>query len=116
MRGSQLNSSAADRPLYLKENENRMKTKLLSIVLATVTTFSITAVSHSEVSAQSTACKVTKSNAEFFLSSSEKFVKLKKGTALKIVVFGGQGVVVVNARIGTKWVRGEIKSSDTNCQ
>jgi len=49
-------------------------------------------------------------------SATEKFVKLKKGTALRIVMFGGQGVVVVRAKIGTKWYKGEIKAEETSCQ
>ena len=49
-------------------------------------------------------------------SSSEKVVRLKKGTALRIVMFGGQGVVVVRAKIGTKWYKGEIKAEETSCQ
>lgn len=76
----------------------------------------MTAMNVSESSAQSTACKVTKNNAEFFYTSSEKVVKLRKGTALKIVVFGGQGVVVVKAKIGSKWIKGEIKIDETSCQ
>ncbi len=93
-----------------------MKSKLLTIAFTAFAAIVVTAFSATEASAQSTSCKVTKNNAEFMYSSSEKFVKLKKGTALKIVTFGGQGVVVVKARIGTKWIKGEIKADETSCQ
>lgn len=93
-----------------------MKTKFLTVVFGAIAAFSLSAVNVPQVSAQSNACKVTKNNAEFFYSSSGKVVKLRKGTALKIVVFGGQGIVVVKAKIGTKWVRGEIKIDETSCE
>jgi len=93
-----------------------MKSRLLSIVLTATAAIFVTAFSATGASAQSTSCKVTKSNAEFMYSSSEKVVKLKKGTALRIVMFGGQGVVVVRAKIGTKWYKGEIKAEETSCQ
>lgn len=93
-----------------------MKIRLLSIVFTAFAAIFVTAFSATGASVQSTACKVTKNNADFFNSSSEKVVKLKKGTALRIVTFGGQGVVVVKAKIGTKWIKGEIKAEETSCQ
>ena len=32
------------------------------------------------------------------------------------LVFGGQGIVVVKAKIGSKWIKGEIKAEETSCQ
>ncbi len=93
-----------------------MKKRLLSFSLATITAFSLAAINVREASAQTSNCKVTKNNAEFFVSATEKTMKLRKGTALKIIVFGGQGVVVVKAKIGSKWVRGEIQIDSTTCQ
>ena len=79
-----------------------MKIKLLTIALAIITAFSLTATYLPEASAQNNACKVTKNNAEFFVSATEKIMKLRKGTSLQIVMFGGQGVVVVKAKVGKK--------------
>lgn len=93
-----------------------MRSKLVTIAFTAIAAIFLTVFSATEASAQNTSCKVTKSNAEFMYSSSEKIVKLKKGTALKIVTFGGQGVVVVRAKIGTKWYRGEIKAKETSCE
>jgi hypothetical protein len=93
-----------------------MKIKLLTIALATITAFSLTVINLPEASAQSNSCKVTKNNADFFVSATEKFMKLKKGTSLQIVMFGGQGVVVVKAKIGKKWIKGEIQGELTNCR
>lgn len=93
-----------------------MRSKILTIAFTAIAAIFVTAFSATEASAQSTSCKVTKNNAEFMHSSSEKVVKLKKGTSLKIVIFGGQGVVVVRAKIGTKWYKGEIKAEETSCQ
>jgi hypothetical protein len=50
------------------------------------------------------------------VSATEKTMTLKKGTLLQIIMFGGQGVVVVKAKIGKKWVKGEIQSELTSCQ
>lgn len=93
-----------------------MKRKLLTIALAAITAFSLTAIYLPETSAQNNACKVTKNNADFFVSATEKTMKLKKGTPLQIMIFGGQGVVVVKAKIGKKWIKGEIQIDDTTCR
>lgn len=93
-----------------------MKIKLLTIALAVMTAFSLTAINLPEASAQNNACKVTKNNADFFVSATEKTMKLKKGILLQIVIFGGQGVVVVKAKIGKKWIKGEIQGELTSCQ
>lgn len=93
-----------------------MKIKLLTIALAAMTAFSLAAINLPEASAQNNACKVTKNNANFFVSATPKIMKLKKGTSLQIVMFGGQGVVVVKAKVGKKWINGEIQGELTNCQ
>lgn len=93
-----------------------VKIKLLTIALAIITAFSLTAINLPEALAQNNTCKVTKNNADFFVSATEKMMKLKKGTSLQIVMFGGQGVVVVKAKVGKKWVKGEIQTELTSCQ
>ncbi len=62
------------------------------------------------------ACKVKKNNAEFFVTATEKTVKLIKGTALSWTIPDlHQGLIVVKAKIGKKWVNGEIHLDDTTC-
>ncbi|HMT07552.1 MAG TPA: hypothetical protein PKA82_06075 [Pyrinomonadaceae bacterium] len=62
------------------------------------------------------ACKVKKSNAEFFVSSTEKTIKLRKGTSLSWTIPDiHQGLIAVKAKIGTKWIKGEILLDDTTC-
>jgi len=64
-----------------------------------------------------TACKVKKNNANFFVSETEKNMKLKKGTSLSWTIPDlHQGLIVVNAKIGKKWVKGEILLDDTTCR
>jgi hypothetical protein len=94
-----------------------MKIKLLTIALAIITAFSLTASNLPEMSAKNLAtCKVTANTAEFFVSATEKTMTLKKGTSLQIIMFGGQGVVVVKAKVGKKWIKGEIQGELTSCQ
>lgn len=62
-------------------------------------------------------CKVTKSNAGFLITATEKSVKLKKGTVLKWSIFDlHQGYIVTETKIGKKWTRGEILMDDTTCR
>ena len=60
-------------------------------------------------------CKVKKNNTDFFVEATEKTVKLKKGNLLQYIMFGNQGLAVVKAKIGKKWVKGEILLDDTTC-
>lgn len=63
------------------------------------------------------SCKVAKSNAKFFVSATEKTIRLKKGTALSWTIPDlHQGLIVVKAKIGTKWTKGEILMDDTTCR
>jgi len=63
------------------------------------------------------ACKVTKNNADFFVSATERTIKLKAGTRLSWTIFDlHQGLIVVKAKVGTKWVSGEILMDDTTCR
>ena len=114
LRGSQRNSSAA---VIIKGGTKR-KTKLLTITLAVITAFSLTAAYAPQTSAKGLdACKVTENDAEFFVSATEKFIKLRKGTALSWTnAEMHQGVIVVRAKVGRKWIRGEIKIDATSCQ
>lgn len=96
------------------------KTKLLSIVA--VLLFSVffgqttkaESVGEHEMSLE--PCKVKKSNANFFVTATEKTIKLRKGTQLKWTIPDlHQGLIVVKAKVGTKWVQGEILLDDTTC-
>jgi hypothetical protein len=60
-------------------------------------------------------CTLKEENAEFFISATEKTVKLKKATPIKYVMFGNQGIAVVEAKIDGKWVRGEIEAILLDC-
>lgn len=61
-------------------------------------------------------CKVKKTGADFFNEATEKTVKLKKGTALSWTIPDlHQGLIVVKAKIGKKWIKGEILLDDTTC-
>ncbi len=63
-----------------------------------------------------TSCKVKKSNAKFFVTATEKTIRLRKGTSLSWTIPDmHQGLIVVKAKIGTKWLRGEILLDDTTC-
>lgn len=62
------------------------------------------------------SCKVKKSNANFFVTATEKTIKLRKGTALSWTIPDlHQGLIVVRAKVGTKWIKGEILMDDTTC-
>jgi hypothetical protein len=60
-------------------------------------------------------CTLKEDNAEFFISATEKTVKLKKATPIKYVMFGNQGLAVVEAKIDGKWVKGEIQDVLLDC-
>ena len=61
-------------------------------------------------------CKVKKNNANFFVTATEKDMKLKKGTVLSWTIPNiHQGLIVVKAKVGTKWIKGEILLDDTTC-
>ncbi len=60
-------------------------------------------------------CTVKADNTDFFISATEKTVKLKKGTSVQYVQFGNQGIAVVKAQIDGKWVNGEIQDDAINC-
>ncbi len=62
------------------------------------------------------ACKVKKPNTNFFVSATETTIRLRKGTALSWTNSElHQGLIVVKAKVGTKWVKGEILLEDTTC-
>jgi hypothetical protein len=61
-------------------------------------------------------CTLKEDNAEFFISATEKTVKLKKGTIVQYIMFGNQGLAVVKAKIGKKWMRGEIADDALDCR
>lgn len=61
-------------------------------------------------------CKVKKNNANFFVTATEKDMKLKKGTVLSWTIPDmHQGLIVVKAKVGKKWIKGEILLDDTTC-
>lgn len=61
-------------------------------------------------------CRVKKPNSDFFVTATEKTIKLRKGTQLKWTIPDlHQGLIVVKAKVGTKWVAGEILMEDTTC-
>lgn len=61
-------------------------------------------------------CKVKKNNAKFFVEATERNIRLRKGTPLLWTIFDmHQGLIVVKAKVGTKWVKGEILLDDTTC-
>lgn len=95
-----------------------MKAKLLIIAFATIAALSLTAANAPGSSANGLdTCKVTENDTQFFVSSTEKFIKLKKGTLLSWTnAEMHQGVIVVRAKVGKKWVRGEISVDSTSCQ
>lgn len=62
------------------------------------------------------SCKVQKNNANFFVRATEKTIKLKAGTLLSWTIKDmHQGLILVKAKVGKKWVSGEILLDDTTC-
>lgn len=99
-----------------------MKNKLfigvtLGAVLLLSAFFSQTTNAESELSNTNFAtCKVKKNNANFFVSATEKDMKLKKGTVLSWTIPDiNQGLIVVKAKVSKKWIKGEILLDDTTC-
>jgi len=97
------------------------KTKLLSIVAALLICVSFDQTASAEsvkvTASYFASCKVSKNNANFFVSSTEKNIKLKKGTSLLWTIPDlNQGLIVVKAKIGKKWIKGEILMDDTTCR
>ena len=96
------------------------RTKLLSIAAVFVLSvfFGQTASAESREGHETSLepCKVKKPNANFFVTATEKTIKLRKGTQLKWTIPDlHQGLIVVKAKVGTKWVQGEILLDDTTC-
>lgn len=61
-------------------------------------------------------CKVKNDNTDFFIEATEKTIKLKKGTPISVLDMQmHQGLIVVKAKVGNEWVRGEILLDDTTC-
>ncbi|MBK8811681.1 MAG: hypothetical protein IPN69_13240 [Acidobacteria bacterium] len=61
-------------------------------------------------------CEVKIDNADFYVTTTDKEIKLKKGTPLMMTDAPmGQGIVVVKAKVGIEWIQGEIKLDDTTC-
>ncbi len=95
-----------------------MKTKLF--IGSTLTAVLLISASFSQpatAQGKPVSCKVSKNNAKFFVRATEKFIKLKKGTLLSWTIFDmQQGLIVVKAKVGKKWVQGEILMDDTTCK
>jgi len=63
-----------------------------------------------------TTCKVKKNNAGFFVEATEKTIQLKAGTLISWTIPDmHQGLIVVKAKVGKKWIKGEILLDDTTC-
>lgn len=100
-----------------------MKNKLfvrltLAAVLLSPVFFSQTTTAQTKraVKAKPVFCKVKKNNADFFIEATEKTFKLKKGILLSWTIYGmHQGLIVVKAKVGKKWIKGEILLDDTTC-
>lgn len=99
-----------------------MKNKLfivLTIAAVLVTSAYFSQLTNAESKVATTnfvTCKVKKNNAKFFVRATEKFTKLKKGTVLSWTIPDmQQGLIVVKAKVGTKWIEGEILLDDTTC-
>lgn len=95
-----------------------MKQSLLAITLTAIGAFLLTNAYPTEASANRLAtCRVTVNNTNFFVRATEKTIKLRRGTLLSWTVGGmHQGLILVKAKIGTKWVQGEIAIDKTSCQ
>lgn len=89
----------------------------LIAVLATSAFFNQPTNAESKVATTKLAtCKVKKNNANFFVTATEKDMKLKKGTVLSWTIPNlHQGLIVVKAKVGKKWIQGEILLDDTTC-
>ncbi len=94
-----------------------MKTKLfIGSTLAAVLLLSAIFSQPAAAQSKPVSCKVSKNNAKFFVRATEKFIKLNKGTLLSWTIFDmQQGLIVVKAKVGKKWIQGEILMDDTTC-
>lgn len=109
---------------HLIGRENKMKNKLFteSALAAVVLILALWGQTTNAESGGLTAtnlasCRVRENNANFFVTATEKDMKLKKGTALSWTIPDlHQGLIVVKAKVGTKWIKGEILMDDTTCR
>lgn len=93
------------------------KITFIGLTLAAVLSFSAFFNQPTAAQSKPVSCKVSKNNANFFVRATEKFIKLKKGTLLSWSIFDmQQGLIVVKAKVGKKWVLGEILMDDTTCR
>lgn len=61
-------------------------------------------------------CEVKTDNANLYVEATDKDIKLKKGTPLMMTDAPmGQGIIVVKAKVGNEWIKGEIPLDDTTC-
>jgi len=61
-------------------------------------------------------CKVKKNNVDFFVTATEKTIKLGKGTSLSYLDMPmHQGIITVKAKVEDVWIQGEIRLDDTTC-
>lgn len=61
-------------------------------------------------------CTVIADNTDYFVSATEKTIKLKKGTSVNVRSWEmHQGLYAVNAKIDGKWVKGEINYELIDC-
>lgn len=61
-------------------------------------------------------CEVKTENTNLYIESSNKDIKLKKGTPISWTIPDmHQGIIVVKAKVGNEWIQGEIKLDDTTC-
>ncbi|MBS1794004.1 MAG: hypothetical protein JSS81_09130 [Acidobacteria bacterium] len=75
------------------------------------------AVKPAAASEEKADCEIKKDDAEFFVSATEKTVKLKKGTPLRVSDAPmNQGIITVKAKVGNDWTAGEIPLDDTTCK
>lgn len=86
-------------------------------ILVSMVFIQITSAENNEISERNfETCKVQKNNANFFVRATEKTIKLKAGTLLSWTIKDmHQGLILVKAKIGKKWVQGEILLDDTTC-
>jgi hypothetical protein len=87
-----------------------------SLAMAMLFTQTTSAAGGTRSEANRAACTVKKNNADFFVSATEKTIKLRAGTRLSWTIPDmNQGLIVVKAKVGTKWIKGEILLDDTTC-
>lgn len=101
-----------------------LRSVFLAIGCASISLFSLGVSSAKNITSNSKSvstsflesCKVTKNNAKFFIEATSKDIYLKKGTMLSVVSPDmQQGLIVVKAKQGKRWIRGEIRADETTC-